>query len=36
MNLGHVTAYAYAKTKGYTGTADEFAEMMAGLPQYAT
>ena len=28
-NLGHVTAYAYAKSKGYTGTEEEFAELMA-------
>ena len=28
-NLGHATAYGYAKAKGYTGTEDEFAELMA-------
>ena len=32
-NIGHVTAYAYAKAKGYTGTEEEFAELMA---DYAT
>ena len=32
-NLGHVSAYAYAKSKGYTGTEEEFAELMAS---YAT
>lgn len=32
-NLGHVTAYAYAKSKGFTGTEEEFAELMAS---YAT
>lgn len=32
-NLGHVTAYAYAVEKGYTGTEEEFAELMAS---YAT
>lgn len=32
-NLGGVTAYAYAKSKGYTGTEEEFAELMAS---YAT
>ena len=32
-NLGHATAYAYAKSKGYTGTEEEFAELMAN---YAT
>jgi len=32
-NLGHATAYAYAKSKGYTGTEEEFAELMAS---YAT
>ena len=30
-NLGHVTAYAYAKSKGYTGTEAEFAEAMANF-----
>lgn len=28
-NLGHVTAYAYAKSKGYTGTEEQFAQLMA-------
>jgi len=28
-NLGHATAYGYAKAKGYTGTEEEFAELMA-------
>ena len=28
-NLGHATAYGYAKSKGYTGTEEEFAELMA-------
>lgn len=32
-NLGHATAYAYAKSKSYTGTEEEFAELMAS---YAT
>ena len=32
-NLGGVTAYAYAKSKGYTGTEEEFAQLMA---DYAT
>lgn len=32
-NLGTVTAYGYAKSKGYTGTEEEFAELMA---DYAT
>lgn len=32
-NLGHATAYGYAKSKGYTGTEEEFAELMAS---YAT
>lgn len=27
-NLGHATAYGYAKSKGYTGTEEEFAELM--------
>lgn len=30
-NLGHATAYGYAKSKGYTGTEEEFAEMLANL-----
>lgn len=32
-NLGHATAYGYAKSKGYSGTEEEFAELMA---DYAT
>lgn len=32
-NLGHVTAYGYAKSQGYTGTEEEYAELMAS---YAT
>ena len=32
-NLGHATAYGYAVGKGYLGTEDEFAELMAS---YAT
>ena len=28
-NLGKVTAYGYAKLKGYTGTEEEFAQLMA-------
>jgi len=31
QNIGMVTAYAYAVSKGYTGTEDEFAELMANL-----
>jgi len=27
--LGHVTAYGYAKSKGFQGTEEEFAELMA-------
>ena len=34
QNLGTVTAYKYAKTKGFTGTEEEFAEMMSGLKEY--
>lgn len=29
QNIGMVTAYAYARSKGYTGTEDEFAEALA-------
>ena len=29
-NLGHATAYAYAKSMGYSGTEEEFAELLAG------
>lgn len=28
-NIGHATAYGYAKSKGYTGTEEQFAELMA-------
>lgn len=31
QNLGHVTAYGYAKAAGYTGTAEEFAEDQANF-----
>lgn len=31
QQIGMVTAYAYAVSKGYTGTEDEFAELMANL-----
>lgn len=34
-NLGHVTAYAYAKSKGYTGTEEEFAAEQAQFAQNA-
>lgn len=34
-DLGAVTAYAYAKEKGYTGTEDEFAELMASYADVA-
>lgn len=30
-NLGHATAYGYAKSKGYTGTQEEFAELLANV-----
>lgn len=33
-NLGLVTAYGYALSKGYSGTEEEFAEMMAGVREY--
>jgi hypothetical protein len=33
QNLGHATAYGYAKSKGYTGTEEQFATLMAS---YAT
>ena len=36
INLGHVTAYGYAKSKGYTGTEEEFAETMAELADVPT
>ena len=32
-NLGHATAYGYAKSKGYTGTEEEFAELMASYAE---
>lgn len=35
FNLGTVTAYGYAKDKGYAGTEDEFAELMASYAQVA-
>lgn len=34
-NLGHATAYGYAKSKGYTGTEEEFAELMAAYASVA-
>lgn len=34
-NLGHVSAYAYAKSKGYTGTEEEFAQLMASYADVA-
>lgn len=34
MNLGIVTAYRYAQEKGFTGTENEFAEMLANVVQY--
>jgi len=30
-NLGHATAYAYAKSAGYTGTEAEFAELLGNI-----
>ena len=33
-NLGMVTAYAYAVSKGYSGTEEEFAEMLANLSKF--
>ena len=35
FNLGTVTAYGYAKDKGYTGTEDEFAALMASYADVA-
>lgn len=35
QNLGHATAYGYASSKGYTGTEDEFAELMASYADVA-
>ena len=34
-NLGHATAYGYAKSKGYTGTEEEFAALMASYADVA-
>ena len=34
-NLGIVTAYAYARSKGYEGTEEEFAELMASYADVA-
>lgn len=34
-NLGHATAYGYAKSKGYEGTEEEFAELMADYAHVA-
>ena len=34
-DLGLVTAYAYAVSKGYTGTEEEFAELMASYASVA-
>lgn len=34
-NLGIVTAYGYARSKGYTGTEEEFAELMASYADVA-
>lgn len=31
LNLGHATAYGYAKAKGYEGTEEEFAQLCANL-----
>ena len=35
FNLGTATAYGYAKDKGYTGTEEEFAELMASYASVA-
>lgn len=35
LNIGHVTAYAYAKSKGYTGTEEQFATELAQFAQNA-
>ena len=35
FNLGTVTAYGYAKDKGYTGTEEEYAELMASYADVA-
>lgn len=34
-NLGHATAYGYAKSKGYSGTEEQFAELMADYAEVA-
>ena len=34
-NLGHATAYGYAKAGGYTGTEEEFAALMADYAEVA-
>lgn len=34
-NIGHATAYAYAKSQGYTGTEEEFAVLMASYADVA-
>ena len=34
-NIGIATAYGYALSKGYEGTEEEFAELMARLPEFA-
>ena len=34
-NLGHATAYGYAKSKGYTGTEEEFGVLMASYASVA-
>ncbi len=33
-DLGIISAYGYALTKGFKGTEEEFAEMMAGVKDY--
>ena len=35
LNIGHVTAYAYAKSKGYTGTEEQFATELAQFAENA-
>lgn len=32
-NLGHATAYAYAKSKGYQGTEEEFAQLLGNIAE---
>ena len=34
-NIGHATAYGYAKAGGYSGTEEEFAELMASYADVA-